>query len=82
MRMNQFFLSLTSGDQVALLEETWSELFLLSAAYWPIDVGVLVLRMYTSDGQHTSVVSISPNINVLVLIDVIFQTIITPCNHV
>ena len=43
---------------MALLEETWSELFLLSAAYWPIDVGVLVLRMYTADGQHSTVVSI------------------------
>ena len=58
MRLNQFFASLSPGDQVALLEETWSELFLLSAAYWPIDVGVLVLRMYTADGQHSTVVSI------------------------
>ena len=44
MRANQYFLSLHHEDQQVLLEESWSELFLLNAAYWPIDIAVLLLR--------------------------------------
>ncbi|XP_074657357.1 nuclear receptor subfamily 2 group E member 1-like [Tubulanus polymorphus] len=42
---NQFTLSLRNEDRHILLAETWHELFLLNAAYWPIDIAILMLRM-------------------------------------
>ena len=46
-------------DQSTLLEETWSQLFLLNASYWPIDLGVLVLRIYTGRSSQELTVSTS-----------------------
>ena len=44
-------------DQSTLLEETWSQLFLLNASYWPVDLGVLVLRIYTGRSNQELIVS-------------------------
>lgn len=53
MRCNHYFLSLDPRDQVALLETTWSELFLFSTAYWPVDIGIIILRMYTNQASES-----------------------------
>lgn len=37
-RGNRLFSSLPPSDQSTLLHEVWPELFLLQAAYWPVDI--------------------------------------------
>lgn len=37
-RGNRLFSSLPPSDQSTLLHEAWPELFLLQAAYWPVDI--------------------------------------------
>lgn len=45
------FLSLPFRDQAILLEETWSELFILSAAQWslPLDIGRFNMSLFSSE---------------------------------
>ncbi|ESO83717.1 hypothetical protein LOTGIDRAFT_132791, partial [Lottia gigantea] len=38
LHYNRIFRSLYPADQMLLVQNTWSELFLLSAAYWPVDI--------------------------------------------
>ena len=43
-RVCQMYQTLHPSDQATVLEEAWPELFLLTASYWPVDLGVLLLR--------------------------------------
>ncbi|CAH1781808.1 unnamed protein product [Owenia fusiformis] len=44
-RSNQFIMPLISVDQKLVLETSWSDVFLLTASHWPIDIGLLLQRM-------------------------------------
>ncbi|XP_070537473.1 nuclear receptor subfamily 2 group F member 1-B-like [Ptychodera flava] len=53
-RTVQSFQSLNFRDQILLLEEGWSELFLLHASYWPVDMASLIVQFQgTSDPGTT-----------------------------
>ncbi|XP_065282370.2 photoreceptor-specific nuclear receptor-like isoform X2 [Dermacentor albipictus] len=41
-RANELFRTLPAGDQAAILDEAWPQLFLLQAAHWPLDVLLLM----------------------------------------
>ncbi|XP_021924286.1 photoreceptor-specific nuclear receptor-like [Zootermopsis nevadensis] len=43
-RRNEHFGILSRSDQDCILRHVWNELFLLHAAYWPIDVSALIRR--------------------------------------
>jgi hypothetical protein len=43
-RRNEHFCILSRSDQDCILRHVWNELFLLHAAYWPIDVSALIRR--------------------------------------
>ncbi|KAG1677971.1 Photoreceptor-specific nuclear receptor [Nymphon striatum] len=42
IRTNTLFLSLPTPDQHTLLEQAWSEIFILQAAHWPVDITAIV----------------------------------------
>jgi len=48
-RRNQHFCILSRSDQDCILRHVWNELFLLHAAYWPIDVSALIRRANNND---------------------------------
>lgn len=47
-RSNELFRTFPPGDQVAILDEAWGELFLLQAAHWPVDLLALLKHLATS----------------------------------
>ncbi|XP_023726769.1 photoreceptor-specific nuclear receptor [Cryptotermes secundus] len=51
-RRNEHFCVLSRSDQDIILRHVWSELFLLHAAYWPIDVSALIRRALNSGHMH------------------------------
>lgn len=51
-RRNEHFCVLSRSDQDSILRHVWSELFLLHAAYWPIDVSALIRRALNSGHMH------------------------------
>ncbi|XP_013775080.1 nuclear receptor subfamily 2 group E member 1-like [Limulus polyphemus] len=44
-RANELFRLLPAQDRSAILEEVWAELFLLQAAYWPVDIIAVVKHL-------------------------------------
>jgi hypothetical protein len=51
-RRNEHFCVLSRSDQDCILRHVWNELFLLRAAYWPIDVSALIRRALNSGNVH------------------------------
>jgi nuclear receptor len=51
-RRNEHFCILSRSDQDCILRHVWNELFLLHAAYWPIDVSALIRRALNSSHMH------------------------------
>jgi nuclear receptor len=51
-RRNEHFCILSRSDQDCILRHVWNELFLLHAAYWPIDVSALIRRALNSGHMH------------------------------
>jgi nuclear receptor len=51
-RRNEHFSGLSRSDQDSILRHVWNELFLLHAAYWPIDVSALIRRAMNSGHMH------------------------------
>ncbi|XP_002740657.1 nuclear receptor subfamily 2 group F member 1-B-like [Saccoglossus kowalevskii] len=47
-RSVQTFQTLSFSDQILLLEDCWGELFLLHAAYWPVDLATLIVQFQGS----------------------------------
>ena len=64
------FLQLPFRDQAILLEESWSELFILSAAQWslPVDLGKefypksFFLKTLPAFGHHFNLIAVSAKI--------------------
>nr|CAD7262805.1 unnamed protein product [Timema shepardi] len=54
-RRNEHFSVLPRCDQDAILRQVWSELFLLHAAYWPIDVSALISTGSGEFSKHTAI---------------------------
>ncbi|PSN34036.1 hypothetical protein C0J52_17494 [Blattella germanica] len=50
-RRNESFSLLTRQDQDYILRHVWNELFLLHAAYWPIDVSALIRRAVSTNAK-------------------------------
>ncbi|XP_069686186.1 photoreceptor-specific nuclear receptor [Periplaneta americana] len=53
-RRNENFCILSRQDQDSILRHVWNELFLLHAAYWPIDVSALIRRALNSDPKSAT----------------------------
>ncbi|KAG8202161.1 hypothetical protein JTE90_010518 [Oedothorax gibbosus] len=49
-RGNDLFSTLPPADQTAILQEVWGELFLLQAAYWPVDI-LIVAKHIEEEGK-------------------------------
>ncbi|XP_035212162.1 photoreceptor-specific nuclear receptor-like [Stegodyphus dumicola] len=49
-RSNDLFCSLPPADQSVILQDVWGELFLLQAAYWPVDI-LIVAKHIEEDGK-------------------------------
>ncbi|KAK6195571.1 hypothetical protein SNE40_000975 [Patella caerulea] len=54
LHYNRIFRSLYPHDQMILVERKWSELFLFSTAYWPMDVSQLLQNMGSSNEDITN----------------------------
>ena len=59
VRCNPFYLALCDQDQHTLITHTWGSLFLLSAAYWPLDIAALVARVRTQEVTSYAAVTVS-----------------------
>jgi nuclear receptor len=51
-RRNEHFCFLSRSIQDCILRHVWNELFLLHAAYWPIDVSALIRRALNNGQMH------------------------------
>ncbi|GFU78348.1 hypothetical protein TNCV_528911 [Trichonephila clavipes] len=49
-RCNEMFCTLPPVDQSAILQDAWGELFLLQAAYWPVDI-LIVAKHIEEEGK-------------------------------
>ncbi|GFU54378.1 photoreceptor-specific nuclear receptor [Nephila pilipes] len=49
-RSNELFCSLPPVDQSVILQDVWGELFLLQAAYWPVDI-LIVAKHIEEEGK-------------------------------
>lgn len=54
LRNNELLTTLPSRDLQLLMEEAWHEVFLLHAAYWPVDVMQLIRQTFSPNGTQVS----------------------------
>lgn len=62
-RLNEHLVPMSKVDQDAILKDCWSELFLLRASHWPIDVSAILKRSRSPKIEHLKDVGFSVNHN-------------------
>nr|KAG5697693.1 hypothetical protein BaRGS_000578 [Batillaria attramentaria] len=50
---NYFFKALHPREQIVQLERRWSEVFLLAASYWPVDISCIISRLLRISAPNT-----------------------------